>query len=204
MSMGKPFDLSECVTVAHYFETHNWLTGQPGLFPPPWWREDFFPFGPNWADSITTPFRHLKWRLIRHTQIPWLIMEAVKRPIINSLALTMEYTCVYLFAGRVTQIYEQFAEPLCQWECKLAILHCAYHYDAALVTNIRQNVINVEVKKLGQCRHWAEIGHSGRQDENAGSDVRSIWAVFYYRLNSEGQNSASSFYFKYGGILILP
>ena len=33
MSMDKPLDLSECVTVAHYFETHNWLTGQPGLFP---------------------------------------------------------------------------------------------------------------------------------------------------------------------------
>lgn len=33
----------------------------------------------------------------------------------------------------VTQLYEQFAEPLGLWECKLAILHCAGHYDAALV-----------------------------------------------------------------------
>jgi nuclear pore complex protein Nup155 len=31
----------------------------------------------------------------------------------------------------------------------LAILHCANHYDAALVTNIWQNVINAKVKKLG-------------------------------------------------------
>ena len=48
----------------------------------------------------------------------------------------------------VTQLYEQFSEPLGLWECKLAILHCANHYDAALVTNIWQNVINAEVKKL--------------------------------------------------------
>ena len=49
----------------------------------------------------------------------------------------------------VTQLYEQFAEPLGLWECKLAILHCANYYDAALVTNIWQNVINAEGKKLG-------------------------------------------------------
>ena len=36
----------------------------------------------------------------------------------------------------VTQLYEQFAEPLGLWECKLAILHCAGHYDAALVNYI--------------------------------------------------------------------
>lgn len=35
----------------------------------------------------------------------------------------------------VTQLYEQFAEPLGLWECKLAILHCAGHYDAALVSS---------------------------------------------------------------------
>ncbi|KAI9555074.1 hypothetical protein GHT06_017589 [Daphnia sinensis] len=49
----------------------------------------------------------------------------------------------------VTQLYEQFAEPLGLWECKLAILHCANHYDSALVTSIWQNIINAEVKKLG-------------------------------------------------------
>jgi nuclear pore complex protein Nup155 len=36
----------------------------------------------------------------------------------------------------VTQLYEQLAEPLGLWECKLADLHCPNRYDAALVTNI--------------------------------------------------------------------
>ena len=48
----------------------------------------------------------------------------------------------------VTQLYEQFAEPLALWECKLAILHCAGHYDAALVVNVWLNIINDELKKL--------------------------------------------------------
>ena len=32
----------------------------------------------------------------------------------------------------VTQLYEQFAQPLALWECKLAIVHCPGHYDAGL------------------------------------------------------------------------
>ncbi len=46
------------------------------------------------------------------------------------------------------QLYEQFAEPLGLWECKLAILHCAGHYDAALVANVWQHIVDAEVRRL--------------------------------------------------------
>jgi nuclear pore complex protein Nup155 len=68
----------------------------------------------------------------------------------------------------VTQLYEQFAEPLGLWECKLAILHCANHYDAALVTNIWQNVINAEVKKLGNADAETKLATLGSKMKTLG------------------------------------
>ena len=48
----------------------------------------------------------------------------------------------------VTQLYEQFAEPLALWECKPAIVHCPGHHDTALVTSVWQCNANCELKKL--------------------------------------------------------
>ena len=50
----------------------------------------------------------------------------------------------------VTQLYDEFAEPLDLWECKLAILDCADHSDAALVVNVWTDIILSELKKLGR------------------------------------------------------
>ncbi|KZS02145.1 Nuclear pore complex protein Nup155 [Daphnia magna] len=68
----------------------------------------------------------------------------------------------------VTQLYEQFAEPLGLWECKLAILHCANHYDSALVTSIWQNIINAEVKKLSSADTETKLATLGSKMKTLG------------------------------------
>jgi nuclear pore complex protein Nup155 len=87
------------------------------------------------------------------------ILEAVSR-IPNRDADTISRLNCHLLD--MTQLYEQFAEPLGLWECKLAILHCANHYDAALVTDIWQKVINVEVKRLGNADAGTKLATLGR------------------------------------------
>ena len=47
------------------------------------------------------------------------------------------------------QLYGEFAEVFDLYECKLAIVHCAGHEDAALVDSLWQNIINKGV----QCMH---------------------------------------------------
>ena len=42
----------------------------------------------------------------------------------------------------VLQLYGEFAEVFDLYECKLAIVHCAGHEDAALVDSLWQNIIN--------------------------------------------------------------
>lgn len=68
----------------------------------------------------------------------------------------------------VTQLYEQFAEPLGLWECKLAILHCAGHYDAALVSNVWLNIISNEVKKL------SSVGDSEAKMATLGNKMKTF------------------------------
>ena len=46
--------------------------------------------------------------------------------------------CMYF----VLQLYGEFAEVFDLYECKLAIVHCAGHEDAALVDSLWQNIIN--------------------------------------------------------------
>lgn len=46
----------------------------------------------------------------------------------------------------ITQLYEEFAEAFCLWECKLAIIHCSGHYDLALVETIWLNIIETELR----------------------------------------------------------
>lgn len=46
----------------------------------------------------------------------------------------------------ITQLYEEYAEPLQLWECKLAIIHCSGHQDAMLVQGIWTNIIENELK----------------------------------------------------------
>jgi len=55
----------------------------------------------------------------------------------------------YLFLGFSTklkwlklQLYEEYAEPLQLWECKLAIIHCSGHQDDMLIKGIWTNIIN--------------------------------------------------------------
>ncbi|CAB0037630.1 unnamed protein product [Trichogramma brassicae] len=44
------------------------------------------------------------------------------------------------------QLYEEFAEPLQLWECKLAIIHCSGHQDVMLIQGIWKNIIETELK----------------------------------------------------------
>ncbi|XP_012260855.2 nuclear pore complex protein Nup155 [Athalia rosae] len=46
----------------------------------------------------------------------------------------------------VTQLYEEYAEPLQLWECKLAIIHCSGHQDSMLIQGIWTNIIDNELK----------------------------------------------------------
>ncbi|XP_024941469.1 nuclear pore complex protein Nup154 isoform X2 [Cephus cinctus] len=46
----------------------------------------------------------------------------------------------------ITQLYEEYAEPLQLWECKLAIIHCSGHQDAMLIQGIWTNIIENELK----------------------------------------------------------
>lgn len=39
------------------------------------------------------------------------------------------------------QLYEEYAEPLQLWECKLAIIHCSGHQDDMLIKGIWTNII---------------------------------------------------------------
>lgn len=68
----------------------------------------------------------------------------------------------------VTQLYEHFAEPLGLWECKLAILHCAGHNDAALVTNVWLSIINAEVKKLSNVDSETKLATLGGKMKTLG------------------------------------
>lgn len=38
-------------------------------------------------------------------------------------------------------MYEEYAEPLQLWECKLAIIHCSGHQDSMLIQGIWTNII---------------------------------------------------------------
>ena len=40
------------------------------------------------------------------------------------------------------QLYGDFAEIFCLWECKLAIVHCAGHYDPTLIETLWREIIN--------------------------------------------------------------
>lgn len=40
-----------------------------------------------------------------------------------------------------SDLYEQFAEPLQLWECKLAIIHSTNHNDPLLIEEIWQNIV---------------------------------------------------------------
>ncbi|XP_001605127.2 nuclear pore complex protein Nup155 isoform X2 [Nasonia vitripennis] len=46
----------------------------------------------------------------------------------------------------ITQLYEEYAEPLQLWECKLAIIHCSGHQDVMLIQGIWKNIIESELK----------------------------------------------------------
>ena len=50
--------------------------------------------------------------------------------------------CMYVCNVCVLQLYGEFAEVFDLYECKLAIVHCAGHEDAALVDSLWQNIIN--------------------------------------------------------------
>jgi len=41
-----------------------------------------------------------------------------------------------------SQLYEEYAEPLQLWECKLAIIHCSGHQDDMLIKGIWTNIID--------------------------------------------------------------
>ncbi|XP_046432876.1 nuclear pore complex protein Nup155 [Neodiprion virginianus] len=46
----------------------------------------------------------------------------------------------------ITQLYEEYAERLQLWECKLAIIHCSGHQDSMLIQGIWTNIIENELK----------------------------------------------------------
>ncbi|XP_077271412.1 nuclear pore complex protein Nup154 isoform X2 [Temnothorax americanus] len=46
----------------------------------------------------------------------------------------------------ITQLYEEYAEPLQLWECKLAIIHCSGHQDDMLIKGIWTNIIDNELE----------------------------------------------------------
>lgn len=41
-----------------------------------------------------------------------------------------------------SQLYEDYAEPLQLWECKLAIIHCSGHQDSMLIQGIWTHIID--------------------------------------------------------------
>ncbi|XP_058794102.1 nuclear pore complex protein Nup155 isoform X2 [Phymastichus coffea] len=45
----------------------------------------------------------------------------------------------------ITQLYEEYAEPLQLWECKLAVIHCSGHQDIMLIQGIWKNIIEIEL-----------------------------------------------------------
>ena len=104
------------------------------------------------------------------------ILEAVSRLHSRDAETINRLHCELL---DVTQLYEQFADPLCLWECKLAILHCANHYDAALVTNIWQNVINAEVKKLANADTETKLATLGSKMKTLGRTYASSEQFFF-------------------------
>ncbi|XP_051175538.1 nuclear pore complex protein Nup154 isoform X2 [Leptopilina boulardi] len=46
----------------------------------------------------------------------------------------------------ITQLYEDYAEPLQLWECKLSIIHCSGHQDSMLIQGIWTNIIDNELR----------------------------------------------------------
>lgn len=42
----------------------------------------------------------------------------------------------------ITTLYGDFAEPFHLAECKLAIVHCAGHYDPTLICSLWRNILN--------------------------------------------------------------
>ena len=42
----------------------------------------------------------------------------------------------------ITTLYGDFAEPFNLAECKLAIVHCAGHYDPTLISSLWSDIIN--------------------------------------------------------------
>ncbi|XP_014476453.1 PREDICTED: nuclear pore complex protein Nup155 isoform X3 [Dinoponera quadriceps] len=48
----------------------------------------------------------------------------------------------------ITQLYEEYAEPLQLWECKLAIIHCSGHQDDMLIKGIWTNIIDNELENV--------------------------------------------------------
>ncbi|XP_020280588.1 nuclear pore complex protein Nup155 [Pseudomyrmex gracilis] len=46
----------------------------------------------------------------------------------------------------ITQLYEEYADPLQLWECKLAIIHCSGHQDDMLIKGIWTNIIDNELE----------------------------------------------------------
>lgn len=42
----------------------------------------------------------------------------------------------------ITTLYGEFAEPFYLAECKLAIVHCAGHYDPTLISSLWRDIIN--------------------------------------------------------------
>jgi hypothetical protein len=66
----------------------------------------------------------------------------------------------------------------------LGILHCANHYDAALVTNIWQNVINVEVKKLGNADAETKLASLGSKMKTLGRTCAESEQFFPWNFSS--------------------
>jgi len=46
----------------------------------------------------------------------------------------------------ITMLYGEFADVFHLHECKLAIIHCAGHYDPTLVESLWQNMIDAELQ----------------------------------------------------------
>lgn len=48
----------------------------------------------------------------------------------------------------ITRLYSDYAEPYQLAECKLAIVHCAGHYDPSLIDALWQNILDQEIEKV--------------------------------------------------------
>ncbi|XP_077969672.1 nuclear pore complex protein Nup155-like [Styela clava] len=48
----------------------------------------------------------------------------------------------------ITRLYSDYAEPFQLAECKLAIVHCAGHYDPSLIDALWQNILDQEIAKV--------------------------------------------------------